>query len=106
MKKIVILFLTFCLLLFTFCGCVETTTNEYGEQVTVLGPYIEISREEGSNVNGIYTVYILTYHRDTKIVHMFISNGDGVAVNEHYIIGKDGLSHMCKWEDGKIVELP
>lgn len=105
MKKIIIFgLIILCLLSCVACG--ETITNEYGQKVMDFGPYVEISSEQAQDKTGnVYKIYLM-YEKDTKIVYRFLSSTHRVALTPYYIIGEDGTSHMTKWEDGKIVEIP
>lgn len=101
-KRLVILGTTLCLLL---TGCGETVINEYGNQVTKFGPYIEISSIKSKDRFGNDYTFFIVYREDSKIVYEIIDGGgyEGVSIQELHAYDEEGHPILQFYEDGKIV---
>jgi len=99
-KKIAILATVLCLCL---TGCGETIVNEYGNTVAKIGPYIEISREEGSDPFGNHYYFITAYNENTKIVYEIAVRSYSTTIQELYSYDEDGYPILQFYEDGEIV---
>ena len=102
MKKISAILITILCLCLTGCG--ETITNEYGNEVSKIGPYIEISREEGTDFFGNYYYFIIAYDENTNIVYQLaIGGGYRFNIMELHSFDEEGHPILQFYEDGKIV---
>lgn len=98
-KKLAVLGTTLCLLL---TGCGETIVNEYGNEVSKVGPYIEISQTTGYLDGNCYR-FITVYREDTKVVYEIAVRGYGMNIQELHTYDEDGHPVLQFYEDGKIV---
>lgn len=99
-KRMAILATILCL---SLTGCGETIVNEYGNTVAKMGPYIEISREEGTDPFGNHYYFMTVYREDTKIVYEIAVRGYGTSIQELHSYDEDGNAVLQFYEDGKIV---
>lgn len=77
-KKLVAILLAGSMMLgLSGCGG-ETATNEYGQEINVFGPYIEIEHSENIVTARDYWVRTYTvYHRETKEMFEIWDGGQG-----------------------------
>lgn len=99
-KKIAGLAIILCLCL---TGCGETIVNEYGSTVAKIGPYIEISRREGSDPFGNKYKFLTVYREDTKVIYEIIIRSYGISIHEPHLYDEEGHPILQFYEDGKIV---
>lgn len=102
-KKLAALSVVLCL---TLTGCGEKISNEYGENVYKVGPYIEISHTNGKSVGGSRATFLIAYHENTKVVYEIVTVNDtcgGISIRELYAYDEEGHPIVQFYEDGKIV---
>jgi len=105
MKKKII---TFCLTTLTalfLTGCGETITNNYGQEVYIFGPYIQISKDNGKMPNNEKVYFYTVYHRKTKEMFEFIYNySDGsCSIRQIWDYDEEGYP-IVKYYEGEYVE--
>ena len=105
MKKLVLLSTILCLFL-TGCEKENVVINEYGNEVSKIGPYIEICSQNAEDCYG-YCYKILTcYREDNKIIYEIIvrrGGSGGISIQELYSYDDKGHPILQFYEDGKIV---
>ena len=84
-------------------GCGDTVVNEYGNEVSKLGPYIEISRCEGNDLNGNHHTFVTAYHEESKIVYQLDLRGYGVNIMELHSYDEEGHPVVLLYEKGEII---
>lgn len=84
-------------------GCGETIVNEYGNTVSKIGPYIEISREEGTDFCGNHYYFVIAYDENTNIVYQLTIAGYRFNAMELHSFDEKGHPVLQFYEDGKIV---
>lgn len=99
-KRIAILATILCLCL---TGCGETIANEYGNTVSKIGPYIEISREEGTDFYGNNYDFVIAYDENTNIVYQLTIAKYRFNAMELHSFDEEGHPILQFYEDGKIV---
>lgn len=105
MKKITILFILLPIVCFLLTGCGEKITNEYGNEVVKIGPYIEISHIKGKDYYGSTCTFLTVYREDTKVVYeIVVAEGDAISsIHELYSCDKEGHPILQYYENGKII---
>lgn len=89
--------------IFILSGCGEKIKNEYGENVNVIGPYIEISREPGKDAFGSELDFITAYEKNTKIVHRITIGSHRYSDIYLFSYDKNGRPILQFYEEGKII---
>lgn len=84
-------------------GCGETIINEYGNEVVKIGPYIEISCQEGYDPNSNHYYFRTMYHEKSKIVYYVTTSGYRFDVTEAHEYDDEGHPIMLFYKNGKIV---
>lgn len=85
-KKILITLLSLGLIFSNGCGPEIINSEEVTKRIKI-GPYIEISHEEGKDFCGSKIVFYSMYHEDTKI--MYIMTFKSIGYDDYFTINYD-----------------
>lgn len=105
MKKKLVAILLAGSMMFGLSGCGETATNEYGQEVYVFGPYIEIEHSEDFYTSRDYGQRIfIVYHRETKEMFEIWDGGQGGwAVRQIWDYDEEGHP-VVKYYEGEGIQ--
>lgn len=99
-KRMVVVILSLTLFL---TGCGEKVINEYGNKVSKIGPYIEISHTEGEDPFGAWVNFYIVYREDNKVVYEIAIGNQKLSIQELHSYDEEGHPIVQFYEDGKIV---
>lgn len=104
-KKIIAVILITYLLICGLCSCEgDYIKNEYGQTVFKMGPYIEISSCEATDVKGYNMRIIKAYHEETKEIVEIIClyGGEGITIRPLWDYDDKGHPIVQYYEEGEV----
>lgn len=85
-------------------GCGEKIVNEYGNKVAKIGPYIEITCQDGRDSSNNYYYFRTMYHEKTKIVYYITTSNYRFDITEAHGYDEEGHPVLLFYHEGKIVK--
>jgi hypothetical protein len=97
-KKLIVCIILIATILFTFCSCYPSTTDEQGvERIVIDNNFVII------NYSTNYSAIV--YHQNTKVVY-YVEYGSYGGYLSPYLIYQDGYIYGAVFENGQIIPVP